>query len=386
MIEDVEKLRGELQGLEKKYLDIAEVNKNLNERLLELYSLYQISLTLSMTLDVNDILKAIKNLFKKTFKVDHYSIMLLDERTEKMRIESSFGLKRSFINKDYHYGVNIFGETMAQEQVIYVPDICQDLRYEFFPDDGVFEAGAFICIPLIPNDRVPIGVLNLYRKEKQSFTTREIKLLTKIAEQIAKVIEKTLLFKQTKEMSVTDELTGIYNRRYFNQRFEREVVRAKRYKRPITLMMIDIDFFKNYNDINGHILGDEVLRKVASLLESNIRKADILARFGGEEFVLLLPEIDKEHAFSVAEKLRKAIQDAPFPEEHRQPNRSLTISIGMATLLDDTYSSAELIDFADKALYKAKQMGRNRVIGYYAGLNGGNIYPLNTMAMVSNMN
>ncbi|MBN2013390.1 sensor domain-containing diguanylate cyclase [candidate division KSB1 bacterium] len=386
MAEDLKTLRSELQGLQKKYMDIEEVNKTLNERLLELYSLYQISLALSVTLDLNDILKSIKTLFRKTFKVDQYSIMLLDDSTEIMHIESSFGLGKKVQNRKYHYGINIFGKSMAMEDLIYIPDMSQEAEYEFFPNGKTRQSGSFLTIPLIPTDGIPIGVLNLYRKEVRSFSNRDIRLLSKIAEQIAKVIDKTLLFKQTKEMSVTDELTGIYNRRYFNQRFEREVVRAKRYKRPLTLMMIDIDFFKNYNDLNGHILGDEVLKRVANLLEGNIRKADLLARFGGEEFVLLLPELDKEQAFVVAEKLRKAIQDAVFPEELNQPNRKLTISIGMATLLEDTYTSTELLDFADKALYKAKQMGRNRVIGYYAGLNGGNIYPLNSMAMVSNMN
>ena len=109
MIEDVETLRNELLGLQKKYTDIEEVNKNLNDRILELYSLYQISLTLSMTLDIDEILKSIKKLFKKTFQVDQYSIMLLNDRTEKLAIESSFGLSKADMNGSFEFGQNIFG-------------------------------------------------------------------------------------------------------------------------------------------------------------------------------------------------------------------------------------------------------------------------------------
>ena len=314
--------------------------------------------------------------------------MLLDDSTDQLKIISSYGLSKSVRYSDiYEFGSNIFGKALEREELIYVADIDKETQYDYYPNIKKNKNGAFLTIPLKPDNNHPIGVLNLYRKKINSFSQYEISLLSKVAEQISKVIDKTLLYKYTKELSVTDELTGLYNRRYFNQRFEREVLRAKRYKRPLTAIMIDIDYFKNYNDINGHILGDEVLKKVANLLESNIRKADILARYGGEEFVLLLPEIDKDHSFQVAEKLRRTIETNNFPEEHKQPNKKITISLGISTLLEDTYAAQELLDFADKALYKAKKLGRNQVVGYHVALNGDinnkSIYPINSIVSAS---
>ena len=191
---------------------------------------------------------------------------------------------------------------------------------------------------------------------------------------IAKVIDKTLLFRQTKELSITDELTGLYNRRYFNERFEREVQRARRYNRPLTVLMIDIDYFKNFNDINGHLMGDEILKRVAHTLEYNIRKADILARYGGEEFVIILPEIDKAHALKVAEKLRITIEKKRFPKQEYQPNKNLTISLGVASFPEDSDEAKELVDFADRALYKAKADGRNRVMVYHSSMENNKYY------------
>ena len=381
-------LKNQLSGLQKKYSDIEETNKNLNDQIIELHSLYQISLALSMTLELEEILKSIKKFIKKSFDVDQYSILLIDKETNELKINSSFGLNKAHTNEYSKFNNCIFDVAFKAEKSIYVPDITNEIKFDFYHSNNI-KNGSFISIPLQSNNDVPLGVLNLYNENNNSFSTRRIKLFSKIATQIAKVVDKTILFEQTKELSITDELTDIYNRRYFNQRFEREVIRAKRYKRPLTLVLIDIDYFKNYNDLNGHLLGDKVLEKVARLLEVNIRKADILARFGGEEFVVLLPEINKDRAFNVAEKLRQAIDNNRFPEEYKQPNHKLTISVGLATLLEDTYTSEELIHFADKALYKAKALGRNQVIGYFPDLNiidDQPVYPLNSMAISPNLN
>lgn len=384
MAENMEKLKKQLSGLQQKYSEIEEMNKSLNERIVELDSLYQISLMLSHTFDLEEILKQIRNLIRKVFQIDQYSIMLLDELADQLEVVSSFGISKTLRDsKYYEIGKKIFGKAIERRELIYVPEIKKETAYEFYISNNNGQNGAFITIPLIPDNNHPIGVINVYRKQANSFSKREISFLSRVADQVAKVIDKTLLFKHTKELSITDELTGINNRRYFNQRYEREVLRAKRYKRPLTVLMIDIDYFKNYNDINGHILGDEILKQVANILENSIRKADILARYGGEEFILLLPEIDKNHAYSVAEKLRRAIEAASFPEEHTQPGGRITISVGVSTLLEDTFMAQELLDYADKALYEAKKLGRNQVVEYHPGLNGNgdrNYYAMKVVA------
>lgn len=142
----------------------------------------------------------------------------------------------------------------------------------------------------------------------------------------------------------------------------RVIGRAQRYERTISLLMVDIDHFKKYNDILGHMAGDEALRQVATTLEKNLRRADVVCRFGGEEFVVILPEIGSKAASWVAEKLRDAVLAVHFPGEEKLPHKNLTISIGVASFPENGQSSEEVLLQADKALYRAKDLGRNRVI------------------------
>ena len=164
------------------------------------------------------------------------------------------------------------------------------------------------------------------------------------------------------QIAVTDPLTKVANRRSFKQRLEEELSRVERFGRPLSLLMIDVDHFKAYNDVGGHIQGDSVLRKIAKILQENSRAVDTVARYGGEEFVLLLPETDKDGAFVIAERLRKMIEETSFPFERNLPNKNLTISVGLATTPTDC-RPANLLKKADAALYRAKQQGRNCVIG-----------------------
>lgn len=375
MAESYKNLKDQIAGLQKKYSEIEALNHHLKKRLLELSSLYQITLMLSRTLDLDEVLKSIRNIFQRRYKVNHCGIFLLDESLSILRLQTSFGLPKSLQSKTrFNFGEDIFGRALELEDVVYVPDVSLECYFQFFGDEP--QTGSFIVVPFLLGKNQPLGVMSLYREKINAFNKYELSLLKKMGREIAKVLDKTLLFQHTKELSITDDLTGLYNRRYFNQRYEREVQRAKRYRRPLSILMVDIDHFKNYNDVNGHLLGDEILKKVAILLENNLRKADILARYGGEEFVILLPEIDKAHADQVAEKLRRTIELKSFPREQYQPNKNLTISLGLASLPDDSTNSRELIEFADRALYRAKAEGRNRVVTYHPSLIPINLTPI----------
>ena len=374
MAESFDQLKNQLEELQQKFPEIQKLSQSLNHRLLELYSLYQIGLALSTTLDLNEIFNLFKKIFQQTLKVDRFGIFLIDHAISVVNLHTSFGLPKDQkkMKTSFKFGEDIFGEAIMYEKSIYIPDVSKETRYHFF-NDGT-RKGSFLVIPLLLRKNHPVGVLSLYRSQTDSFTPHEISLFKRIADEIAKVIDKTLLFRQTKELSITDELTGLYNRRYFNERFEREVQRARRYNRPLTVLMIDIDYFKNFNDINGHLMGDEILKRVAHTLEYNIRKADILARYGGEEFVIILPEIDKAHALKVAEKLRITIEKKRFPKQEYQPNKNLTISLGIASFPEDSDKAKELVDFADRALYKAKADGRNRVMVYHSSMENNKYY------------
>ncbi|RNC68027.1 MAG: diguanylate cyclase, partial [Desulfuromonadales bacterium] len=159
----------------------------------------------------------------------------------------------------------------------------------------------------------------------------------------------------------TDPLTGLFNPRQFWLSLDHELARARRYRRPCSLAMIDIDLFKQYNDRHGHLQGDQVLTEAAAVFRSSIRTSDIAARYGGEEFMVIMPETGRDLALLAGEKLRRAVAEYPFPHRGTQPGGALTVSIGIATFPEDGASSRELVDAADRALYRAKEGGRNRV-------------------------
>ncbi|MBI2414087.1 MAG: diguanylate cyclase [Deltaproteobacteria bacterium] len=179
----------------------------------------------------------------------------------------------------------------------------------------------------------------------------------KIAERTKELHEAN---ERLQELSITDGLTGAYNHRHFAGRLEEELKRAERYGKRLSLIMSDIDHFKEYNDLNGHPAGDAVLSEVSACLKEGIRGQDVLARYGGEEFSIILPETGKDEAHSLAERIRAMVKDRVFPHESEQPGGDLTMSFGVASYPEDAVTPTELVKKADGALYRAKEAGRNR--------------------------
>jgi diguanylate cyclase (GGDEF)-like protein len=164
-----------------------------------------------------------------------------------------------------------------------------------------------------------------------------------------------------KSMAERDGLTDLYNHRHFRESLDREIARADRDKNPLSLIIIDLDYFKNYNDSNGHLAGDKLLHQCGQILKDSVRGSDLVARYGGEEFVLILPNADGDNASQLAERIREQISEFPFQGRESQPTGMLTASLGVATYPHDGATANDLIDSADQALYKAKEAGRNKV-------------------------
>jgi len=190
---------------------------------------------------------------------------------------------------------------------------------------------------------------------------KELQALRNLHEKELKEIEK--MKEEAVLLSYIDDLTGIYNHRFFIQQLALEIERQKRYSTPLSLLMIDIDYFKHYNDTNGHLAGDQALRAIAVLIQNGVRHADIIARYGGEEFSAILINTEKEGAKKIAERVRKNVAETRFPNENLQPNGDLTVSIGIGTFSSSVSTLTDLIREADNALYRAKRAGRNQVEG-----------------------
>ncbi|HUW58525.1 MAG TPA: diguanylate cyclase [Planctomycetota bacterium] len=187
---------------------------------------------------------------------------------------------------------------------------------------------------------------------------------------LTRMIEKKRLQQKAKEvdfykeLSRTDGLTQLYNHKFFHQLLATEIARTRRYGGEVSLLMVDVDYFKAYNDHNGHPMGDAALQKVAWILSEKSRDVDSVARYGGEEFAVIAPETPKQGAIDLAERLRQEIEGADFERAEVMPHGKFTISIGVASYPQDGSSKSELIERADQALYQAKTAGRNRVAAY----------------------
>ena len=188
-----------------------------------------------------------------------------------------------------------------------------------------------------------------------------MQILSSLATQIAIVIENARLYGETEQLALTDEMTGIHNYRHFLSRLSDEWKRANRYHRPLSLIMVDIDSFKHYNDTHGHLKGDIVLRELAQLLARVTRDVDFVARYGGEEFVIILPETTREEALKMAERIRLEVRGHHFLLAETQPGGRLTVSVGVATYPDATQDRDELVELVDRAMYRAKRGGRDAV-------------------------
>jgi diguanylate cyclase (GGDEF)-like protein len=170
------------------------------------------------------------------------------------------------------------------------------------------------------------------------------------------------LYLQKEKSILVDELTGLYNRRYLNRVLDRELQNTKRFKQPTSVLMVDVDHFKDYNDRLGHQAGDAALAEIARVLQRTARGIDHITRYGGEEFLLILPRTDKDAAWIAAERHRLAVQEHPFKGQEFLPNGNLTVTVGLATAPDDAEEGLKLLQYADEALYRGKSGGRNCVI------------------------
>jgi|Deesub1362A_J573_1020465.scaffolds.fasta_scaffold00396_13 diguanylate cyclase (GGDEF)-like protein/PAS domain S-box-containing protein len=334
--------------------DITERKKaeeELIRRNKELSALYTLSSTINQTIEIDRVFRAVLETVTNLdiLNVQRKGGIILVEG-DRMRLASHLGHSEEFI--DLHNGMRM-GECLCgicaeTGEVIISKDSNTDPRHTIRYSD--MEPHGHIIVPLKFKGRVT-GVLYLYLPAGFEIDDDKIRLLSIIGDQIAIAIENSRLYEETKRFSLHDPLTGLANRRLMNVILNRLFAEAKRFRKTFSLLMTDIDHFKEFNDLRGHLEGDRLLKEIAKELQKDTRAIDLVVRYGGEEFIILLTDTDSEEAYRIAETKRRRIESS-LP---------VTLSIGVATYNDDTDSPEELIRRADKALYMAKQRGRNRV-------------------------
>jgi diguanylate cyclase (GGDEF)-like protein len=286
------------------------------------------------------------------FNVDHVAFTLMEEGDLYVRSHKGQLTPSVQLGERLPRGTGIASRALETGQTVLVNDVSMFSGYV----KGFEEARAEMCVPLIYFGE-KLGVLALESAIKNSFDQSDIQPLESVGDICAAAIQNARHFQTTRQLAYLDGLTGAFNRRFFEMRIMEELERAARYNAPLSVVMIDLDNFKKLNDEFGHLLGDEVLRQVTNIFHQHLRKGDVMCRYGGEEFAVLLPQTSGENALDVAEKLRRTVEGWHFPGVARK----VTISVGVADHPDFGRTRDEIVAAADAALYHAKVSGRNCV-------------------------
>ncbi len=322
----------------------------------ELNILNELSASLHTSLDRESIFENIVDKTRELLKAEKAAIVLVDRYGRVVDFYTSMGPAGNC----KHLLTGTLKRAMEEITTLRTDDVTKEPAFVGFPPNHP-QIKSILMVPMLLRGE-PIGAIIATDKKGGSFTETDEDLLLNLAFHSALAIEKVQFYEEILKMASTDGLTGLINHRTFQEKLQIEIDRARRFGHKVSLLMIDIDHFKKFNDTYGHTNGDEVLKRVACILQDNIRSIDLAARYGGEEFAVVLPQVSLPGAIVVAERIRKKTEEHELVFNGKKEH--VTVSIGVATFPDDASDREELIDNADKALYLAKRTGRNRVCAF----------------------
>jgi len=348
-IESANLLNNEIDNKTKDIISLAEKLERYN-------TLKETAENFSASLTLEDIARLITERMSKAIQKPGRSLVfLVDTERQVLMLSASQGSGRVKAKTG-----DIFDHwVLRHRKSLIVEDIKRDFRFPV--DEDEVSAGSFrsvISAPMVTENKV-IGILRMDSVSEISYTQDDLRLLDILADLGALAVQNSLLYSKTQELAIRDSLTGLSVRRYFMDRLKEEVKRAGASSSKFSILMIDIDRFKEYNDNHGHTSGDLVLKHLSAILNGATGNGDIVARYGGEEMVILLSGSDLEKAAKKADKIRRAIKDSPL--KLRRQDANITVSIGVSSYPDDGRAEEDLIRVADERLYKAKESGRDRV-------------------------
>lgn len=352
-----------LLGIFRDITERKRAEDDVQRRIVELATSNEIGRAIASTIELDELWELIYQQTCRVLEVSAFYIALYDREKEELynvinmlhgQPRPRGGKRRRFGNGRTEYVIRASKPLLIRGEVQATYD-----RLGIVSADK--RAKSFAGVPIAVSGKV-IGVLAVQNYEHDdAYDEHTIELLSNIANHAAIAIENARLFNMTQQLAITDGLTGLYNHRYFYEALENEIQRSERYQRSVSLIILDIDDFKAYNDSHGHLAGDNLLIKLAQLMSQVARTPDTLARYGGEEFTIILPETDTEQARSLAQRLLEDVRKHRFAIQDGQTIGRITISLGVATYPHHAHSAKALVDAADKAMLQAKRAGKNRI-------------------------
>jgi len=340
-----------------------ELLLSLERRNKQLGTLVEIGKALTSTLDLDGVLSAIMQNAGLLLKSKSWSLLLLDETGQELTFEIAVSpIADQLKGQRIKLGEGVAGWVAQHGEPVLVADVRKDPRFaKRFNHRSNFLTEALVCVPVRIRERV-FGVMELVNGPGDgAFDEEDLTILTAIADFAAIAIENARNFETIQRLSIIDELTGLYNARHMHELLDYEIERARRCGHELSLVFFDLDYFKQVNDSHGHLVGSTLLGQIGKLILTNIRRINHAARYGGDEFVILLPSASKEGAKVMAGHLHQILRKRNFDCGAGEKIR-VTASFGLATYPTDAVTKEELVRKADVAMYQAKESGRDRVV------------------------
>jgi diguanylate cyclase (GGDEF)-like protein len=328
----------------------------------QLAAFNEIAKALTSTLELREVLNLVMQKVSDLLRPRNWSLILQDEHTGKLYFEVAVGEAADALKSlQLQPGEGIAGTVFSTGVARLVDDVGGDPTFSRrFDQASAFHTRSILAVPLIARGRV-LGLIELVNGPQDPlFTQDDLTTLTAIADYAAIAIDNARNFRRVQELTITDEHTGCFNSRHLRAQLEHEVKRSQRFHHPLSLVFLDLDHFKSVNDTHGHLVGSALLKEVGELLRSSSRQLDLVFRYGGDEFALMLVETAPDGALTTARRLRDAFRNKRFMQSQGLELR-LTASLGVATFPDHAHSATDLIRAADFAMYAAKARGRDDV-------------------------
>lgn len=345
-----------------KYSSNKNIENSTREGVFSLYLLYLLNENLNLSIKIEELFEYTAIFLKNNLCIDDFCFMLNNGDNDELTIfKTGSDIFEAVKDVTFKKGEEYTCIAAQTGKPFLLNDISKK-KDQFFYKGKLENIGSFLSLPLRSKNNRMLGLLNIHKKEINAFTEEDMELFITVALNIANTIERIELYEKAEKGAMYDDLTMLYQRKFFFDSCHLEHSKAIRHNLHFSIAMIDIDHFKYYNDTYGHLFGDEILKKLAYILKSNVRYSDIVSRYGGEEFAILLPGMDKNSATLVIDKLRDVVKRILSLEVAEGKVECVTITAGVAGYPEDGNSVKQILSVADKYLYIGKSCGRNRVI------------------------